>query len=699
MRIDPRMVTWDEPPKEEKTAPKIDPKMVKWDEPTSVSAGKAINRGLSDIPRQIGLTARYGIEGLANTAQIVTEPIANLMRMGGIPTKSTGQAASSLADFIGLPSPQDANERVIGDATRLVAGGGAMAGGSRLASVLPGVTGKVSGLLAANPLQQLSAAGGAGLAGGASREGGGGEGTQAVASILGGVAGGMTPSAIGGTVNAVKRAFTPNMTPQQIDIQLSTVMGTSNYADLPDYAKNVLRKELRSSLQAGRELDPEAVRRLADFASVRGTTPTRGMVTQDPVQITREMNLSKMGANSADGELQGLARIQNDNNRALIGNINDAGANRGDLFASGVRAIGSITGRDNALGQAVTNLYTNARNMPGGNTQLERTGVVNGIYDALAKQNKMAYLPDDIANTLNSISQGQITRNGQTFKVPFDANALDNLMTDIATAQRGTQDGNVKAALKIARDAIDKAGITPVKQTFDGGQIVTKELGDALVQIDSQAPAFMQALNDARGAARGRFAWQESSKPVEAALSGMEPDKFVQKFVIGGSVADAQALAKEAPKAQIKEAILAHLKEKALNGAADEVGKFSQSAFNKALMNIGDRKLNVFFSPEEIAQIKAMGRVASYMQNQPVGSAVNNSNSGALLLGRGIDALNKIPIIGPMAGPALQNINVSLQQRAAQNIAPGLLAQNPRQASRIAPLLLPGFAAGGLLAP
>ena len=86
------------------------------------------------------------------------------------------------------------------------------------------------------------------------------------------------------------------------------------------------------------------------------------------------------------------------------------------------------------------------------------------------------------------------------------------------------------------------------------------------------------------------------------------------------------------------------------------------------------------------------------MQNQPVGSAVNNSNSGALLLGKGIDVLNNVPVIGPLAGPALQNININMQQRAAQNVAPGLLAIQPKQ-RLMHGLLNPATAfGGGLLA-
>ena len=94
----------------------------------AVGAGQAVN----GIPRQVGLAARYGIEGLANMAQIGTEPLRYLTdRLTGQTgkTKPLGALVTEGLDAIGLPSPQGANERVIGDATRLVAGAGVIVGG------------------------------------------------------------------------------------------------------------------------------------------------------------------------------------------------------------------------------------------------------------------------------------------------------------------------------------------------------------------------------------------------------------------------------------------------------------------------------------------------------------------------------------------------------------------------------------------
>ncbi len=695
--------------------------------PIAVAAGNAINANVNSIPRQLGLTARYGLEGLAQAAQVGTEPIRQALsgignasrsaqqESGGIlappqqaqmPMKPLGSAVSQFADAIGLPSPQTANERVIGDASRLVAGAGGMAGAAGAAGSLPGMVGKVMTGLAANPAAQLSSAAGAGLVGGASREAGGGPLTQAGASLIGGVAGGLVPGTVSSIVNAGKSLLTPAMTPQQLDVQLTAVLGKTgqDYTQLPPNVQNALRTELASSLQTGKELDPAAVSRLAAFKTV-GATPTRGMISQDPVQITREQNLAKIAANSGDSQLHGLPLLQNQNNGTLIRSLNDAGATAGDPFQAGANIIGSINARDASMKAGVSSLYDTARNMPGGDIPLDRTAVVNGIYDALAKENKMAFLPPEVGNMLNTISKGSVTINGQTHPVPFDANALDNLMTTISTAQRGTQDGNVKAALMLARKAIDAAPISPIKNNTNvvGNPLVTQGTADMLRNADGQAPAFMDALNQARAAHAQRMGWQDSAAPIDAALNGAQPDNFVKRFVVNGSLSDVQAIAQNAPNSGLKEAVLSHLKDKALNGAADEVGKFSQSAYNKALDQIGDRKLAVLFNPDELAQLKAVGRVSSLMQSQPIGSAVNNSNSGALVLGRGADWISslagKIPMGKQLVADPLRNINISLSQRGAQNVVPGLVVNQPKP-SLMNSLLLPGaVVGGGLLAP
>ena len=657
-------------------------------------AGQSLNRGLSDIPRQIGLTARYALEGPAQAAQIVTEPIAGLMRLGGIKTKPLGEVASGFADAIGLPKPESGQERVVGDATRLLAGTGGMLGASRAMAQLPGMAGTVGAGMAANPTAQLTSATGAGTLGGISREGGGNELQQAGAALIGGVAGGMMPGAANAAVNAGKRAFN-RLTPQQMDVQINSVLQRAgmDYSQVPERARQSLRTQMQDALRAGQELDPAAVRRLAEFQTI-GATPTRGMVTQDPVRITQEMNLAKMGANSADGQLQGLARVQNQNNTRLIDVMNEAGAGRGDPLAAGERVAATVLGRQADLRGAEKAAWDAARSSPGYKQPIS-SKVISDINQTLGDEGLMPFMNPTISRYMEAFQTGQ----------PFTPQDYRNLQSMLS--REVFKGGNEGAAAKAAARVLASADVLPITNPRGidfGNSVITGDMAQRLRAMDAAPEAAISAVNHARGATRAAYAYEDSNALVRSVLSesgASDPTRIAQKFIVGGTPREAQMLAQEVgPQGipVIRDALLAHLKEKALSGASDEIGKFSQSAFNKAINQIGERKLALFFSPDEMAQLRMTGRVASYMQNQPVGSAVNNSNSGALLLGKGIDLLNKIPGGQTFIGQPIQNISISMQQRAAQNVAPGLLAAQPKQ--RLVPGLLSPAAAfgGGLLA-
>lgn len=656
-------------------------------DPFIVRAGRAIN----DIPRQLGLTARYALEGPAQAMQVFTEPI-RAVQDRILPWKSQplANSVSQVLDRIGLPKPENPTERVVGDAARTLAGSAATIGAGSLGSALPGITGTVMSGIAANPAQQLSGAVGAGMAGGASREAGGNDLMQLGAGLLGGVAGSMAP----GAVNAVaSRVQGMRLSPQDIDLRIGAALGRSgvDYSQLPQHVRNQMRAELADAIRAGGELDPAAVARLADFRLV-GATPTRGMVTQNPVQITREQNLAKIAANSQDDSLHGLPLIQNQNNATFIRSLNDAGAVEGSAFAAGERTLAAIRGRDEAMRQGVNAAYDQARGMFGRDVPLDRQSVIGSIWDAVNAEYKGAFFPKEIRDTLNRISSG---------KEPFTVGVLDNIETMLATAGRSAQDGNTRRAIQLAREAIVNAPLAPVKSQFGNGQVVTGAMGNAMQAFDDAPAGVMDALRQARSAARERFNWQEATKPVSAAVNGAEPDRFFKRFVVDGDAADVRSVMQNGDPEAIRAATLDYLKRQAINGAADEVGKFSQSAYNKALSNLGDAKLKEIFDSEQIQQLKALGRVSSYAMVQPVGSAVNNSNSGALVLGRGYDWLRgfseKVPVLGPMLSGPMRNIDVSLAQRQARNVIPGLLAED-EFAPLGARLIAPGFAiTGGLL--
>ncbi len=673
--------------------------------PVAIKAGSALN----DIPRQIGLTARYGMEGLGNAAQLVTEPLRYVTdRATGSTGKTVpmGVLATQGADWLGLPKPQGANERVVGEATKLMAGAGGTTAAASLAKpattalqfvsknaepIYQGVSAKLSQMFAANPLQQVSSAAGAGLAGGASKEAGGSPLMQGAASLVGGVVGGKAPDIAQGTASLAKRLFNVGLSQNQLDVKISDVLRRTgvDYSQVPERIKQSLRQEMSGALNTDKELNPEAVSRLLAFREA-GVTPTRGMISQNPVQITKEQNLAKMGANSSDSGLQGLALVQNRNNNQLIGNLNTLGADRGNVLNAGERVTSSVFGTQAGLRGAEQSAWDAAKGSPGYRQPISAQAI-SDINGALGEQGLMPFMNPSISRYMEAFQTGQ----------PFTPQDYRNLQSMLSreVAKGGNEGHAAGVAARILRDA----DLQPAGFANTNNSLVTQGMATGMRNADGAATDAIDAVNRARQATRAAYAYEDSSPLVRSVLSegaSSDPQRIAQRFVIGGTANEAADLVQQVgPQGLpvIKDAILNHLKSKAVNGAADETAKFSQSAFNKALNDIGERKLALLFTPEEVRALRNNGRVAALMQSQPVGSAVNNSNSGALLLGKGLDFLDKMPIVGPMVTPALKNIQISYGNSQAQKVLPGLLAdQNNQPAWQ--KMLAPSAAIGGLLA-
>jgi hypothetical protein len=411
------------------------------------------------------------------------------------------------------------------------------------------------------------------------------------------------------------------------------------------------------------------------------------MISQIPVQITREMNLAKIGANSNDDVLQGLAMTQNRNNARLIENLNTLGAGRGDVQRAGETVTGSIFGKQAGLRGSEQSLWDTAKATPGYKQPISG-GVLSDVNAALDSEGLMPFMNPTISKYMEALQTGR----------PFTPQAYKNLQSMLS--KESMKGGNEGYAADVAARILREAELKPAGFADVNGALVTPGMAAGMRNVDDSATAAIDAVNSARRATGAAYAYEDSTPLVRSVLADgrtSDPMRIAQSYIIGGTAKEAADVIQQVgPQgmAPIKEAILGHLKAKALSGASDETGKFSQSAFNNALNAMGKQKLALIFSPEELHALNTNARVASLMMSQPVGSAVNNSNSGALLLGRGMDLLNKIPVVGPLAGPSLQNIGVSMRQRQAANYMPGLLTMEPRT-PLLNSLMLPGMAAGG----
>lgn len=585
--------------------------------PEVPTAPKQEKRGfMGQVGRQFGLAGRDIIEGGLETVGLVSDPLAGLSnRFLGTNMQTAGQLGANLADDIGLPAPETEAERILNSGAKLMVGtSGFVKGGKALANVTEGGVRKGMEMIAARPGMQAVSAVGAGTAGQASKESGDGFGGQLAATILGGVA---APGIVGlarNGANTVTNMF-KSITPQRIDDALAQA-GVA-LSTVPRELLGSLRDDVEKALRISPDISPDRLRRLIDYR-ITGLTPMRSNLSLNPVEITQDQNLAKMAANSNDPVAQQLSLQKGENNAKLITNLNQLGADTiDDAYQAGKKIISAVDGRNTKVKGAIDKLYDKARATVGRDAELDPSYFTNRFNDLIDFNNLGDVLSTKfggIVTKLNNIAQG---------KIPLTVDVAEQLKTSIGKLQRNEADGNVRTALGIIRQSLDE---TPLLANQNMGQ------------------GSIDAFNVAR---RANYKWMqivEKTPVLQAIRDGVEPDQFVKKYIIGmeNSVKDIENLkriVKSAPEANnaIRSQIALHLKNKALNGAKDEVGTFSQKAFNSALEAIGNRKLSLFFTQAEVDQLRAIGRVASYETFQGAGSAVNNSNSAAAVFTAFID--------------------------------------------------------------
>ncbi|KFN51982.1 hypothetical protein N790_13250 [Arenimonas malthae CC-JY-1] len=159
------------------------------------SETRAQPRGLAqETGRQLGLTARHGLEGIGNFLGIFSDPIAEAGNAAlgtegqPRPFMRAGELATWAADSMGLPQPDNGFERVVGGASRALVGAAPTLGAGGLASQAPGLTGQFGKALAASPGYQLSASASGGGASEIARESGAGPTGQMLAGLAGATA-------------------------------------------------------------------------------------------------------------------------------------------------------------------------------------------------------------------------------------------------------------------------------------------------------------------------------------------------------------------------------------------------------------------------------------------------------------------------------------------------------------------------------
>jgi len=250
-----------------------------------------------ELGRQVGLSARYAVEGILSLPGVLANVpgyLANkALESVGSDYRFPDQNAliSDTLSKAGLPEPESRTERLVGDASRAVAGAGSVLAGARVASPA------IRTVLQTRPDLQAAAAVTSGAAAGTVREEGGGQGMQLAAGIIGGVVGGGAPSVAAGTARGLGRA--------------ATTITDSGRRALAGRALNMAASNSERALQ-----NLEGATEI-----VPGSVPTTGQAAQDAGLAFFENRMRALG----DSRFGNRLSSQNAARQTLLDTVADGG--------------------------------------------------------------------------------------------------------------------------------------------------------------------------------------------------------------------------------------------------------------------------------------------------------------------------------------------------------------------------------------
>jgi hypothetical protein len=258
----------------------------------NLSEDEFVNSVVDETMRNLGLTARAGVEGAASLIGIVYDPLKEIVNLGSKIAGGKGDIPSyraqisSILDNLGLPEPETTAERISGAITSgMSAGGGSVVVAKNLAKVLTGLSQKVSQIMATAPTAQVVGSGTGAGSGQTTAELGYNPVVQLGASLVGGLAGGRAANVkttpISQTVkNTVKDAETAGVPVLTSDVRPPTTFAGKWLQKTTESIPILGTGGVRSAQQ---DLRAEAVQNLARSFGVNlgDDVDTISAVTQD----------------------------------------------------------------------------------------------------------------------------------------------------------------------------------------------------------------------------------------------------------------------------------------------------------------------------------------------------------------------------------------------------------------------------------
>ena len=492
----------------------IDPSMI--GQPVVQQAPARQNQ--DSVARQVGLTARYGMEGLGQVADIVGSPLNMLInRATGSQLGTPSQSMSNFATMLGLPQPQTNFERGIGNVTRAVAGIPAMGGAGGLLQQAPNLTAQVVGRgLAAQPVAQMA---GATAGTGAAEIARNVYDVQNPLALLGiNLAAGLPASAVGaraGNIPSGTRYRDP-VTGQLIESAAQRGVGI-DVGDVGGPGSTLLRKtrQFGDTTQDANQAKSAQVRNLIEKVTEQVKPASVTKEGGEKIVIANDLRRQYRNAKDAVSPVFERAEKLAGNTSIPLGNTNNATINVLDQFpvTADTAVINKVVERTNNLLQAGGGTYKELRDLQstvGAELNRVQKGVPTGAYNE-KQVNALSQLYKGMADDVDAWAAPR-TLNNKPVYTPAGAEHARAMEQFRKTVVPFRQDPDI---YKIVSSKTPANEIDKIAQSFSlTGNPATAELAVNLMSNTGRQAAQYSILNQARSAAINADAAAMLSSPA-----------------------------------------------------------------------------------------------------------------------------------------------------------------------------------------
>lgn len=403
---------------------------------------------------------------------------------------------------------------------------------------------------------------------------------------------------------------------------------------------DLAQSAMRDLTEAKPGTDPAQAARAALFAS-ENIPATRGAITQDFGQQAAEARLAESVGDVAAAPFRETIKTQSE---ALKGGLDDLIKRLGVPERTGETIKSALEGRKTLL-------------------KAEKSKLYQAAADKAKDLSIVPILPDNLSK---AIPEQQVVRRIQRL-VPGQASALDDLLVEFGVKkapegftgtvtplslgnledfrsalnmiERSDNTGTIKvlsgpiknaldAEADLMADAVEKAGVEGATDLIDTLRQARGVVREVKTEFSPQALAgrLIETKRD------GVTEVVEASKVVPTLFSRVTPVEQLQKTL--GNLAKGGEKGKQAI-GDLQAAAVLKLMDDAFGASSRKIGEtpvFGPAAFQKALKDIGQDKLNVLFSgnKEALTKIKNFEKIAKLIQPPsgavPKGSASVNAD-------------------------------------------------------------------------